>query len=231
MVNQVFLDTYGAVPLEELIDKIRLFSLGELSQEELDGWSGEKIIMRANIGILEKQAIMFEAVSKVELSDLGAEFNLLELEKYKFFHVLIGTYTNITIPEDKEDALCNFKNYDLIMPLVKPWVLKACEFDYRETCALIDQNFDWHRLKDLMTLMDSFNVDKLEELTARNEEFVRQMQTEEGRAISQQLLDIVAFNDPATAKIVNATKYDTVLKLRDEDGKKSSSEAGKKKEK
>lgn len=214
MANQSFLDLYGSVDLEEFIDKIRLYSIQKLSQEDLDKWTSEKITMRANISLLEKQQIMIEASLLLFKMDISIEYSIIEAEKFKFFNVLMGCYTNITWPKEKEKELCTIKNYDLIAPLVKPWVLKACEFDYKDTCALIDQTFDWHRLQDLINMIEGLDFNKLSEVTKENQSFMESLETPEGKEKMSQLLEIARFGDPTTTKVVEALKIDSALMAR-----------------
>ena len=115
------------ISLEELIEKSKQYQQDIITQKELSEWANTNFIIREYIPIQEKQFAIMDICFQYEFSDYSfTELKILEAEKFKFFKCLLGLYTNIEIPTEKEkfETLCAFENYDLLSPIVEYYIYK-----------------------------------------------------------------------------------------------------------
>lgn len=156
------------VPLDELCEICSKYNLNEISQEELlETISKIKVI--SYLPLFDKVTCVAFLLMKASFSeDNEPEWQIFELEQYKFWDVLLK-YTNIKTEGFEDYKTVN--NYDAIYSAIGDYILLNCFSDYQRTIQMFESTINIYNIKNLLQTFANFDDSRLAESSEKlNEE-------------------------------------------------------------
>ena len=199
----------GKLSFREILGMCTSFIKGEIKPEEFSEWL-ETINVRSYIPALDKLAIIMTITSYAHFSDVETQ-EVLVLEMYKniFFYLYLGGYLGVDIiPSD-----ITYENYDLLEPLIGPWIEVYSKRDIEIFKEMLHDSLDFYGMNSVTETLNSIDYTAIQESTDANKKFLEELG--KNVELTKNLKDIMDFNDPLTKKVVDEIKKINVDKTKE----------------
>ena len=153
------------ITLPYLVNEVSKYVRGQSTVEELNKL-GDKINIITYIPILQKFSLAMMLVFNLNNEILeNTEIKAISLQKHLFFDVLLNKYAMIDISEAK---LCTYETYDLLYPVLAPYILQYCENDYRNFESIIKDTMNFNNIQEFGELLEKVDYKRLEKANEAN---------------------------------------------------------------
>lgn len=176
------------------------FVKGEITKEELAKW-GNTLTVITSIPMTTKMGILMNLTTKYYYSNTEQqEMIICELYRNMFF----GLYLRYLGVEEVYDEDITYDNYDIMEPLYGPWIEAIAGRDIATFKEMLDKSISLYASSNLIESMDAIDVDAMKQTLEDNKEVLRKLS--ENKEFIKDLKDLVAYNDPMLAKVVEELK-------------------------
>lgn len=190
----------GKLSFREILGMCTSFIKGEIKPEEFSEWL-ETINVRSYIPALDKLALLVQCTTEVQFADTNTqEILIMELYRYVFFYLYISGYLGVSVEPDD----ITYENYDILEPLMGPVIEQYAKRDIDLFNSMLKQTFDFYGTATMNERLAGIDYNKMDEYTNANKSYMEELG--KNTQMVESLRDIINFNDPLTAKVVEEIK-------------------------